>query len=284
MLLLIDCNHLCYRAHFTTGGMTYRDTPTGVIYGFLQQIFRVISNVPVTEIAFIWDSKKSLRIQRYPYYKCRQKEQRDPKEIENMYFQFDELREIIIPKLGFKNNFIQEGYEADDIIGKICYHLNAKYTQNERILIVSGDDDLLQLLDTGQVYMYKRKGIRFYSSTHFSHEYKIPAQDWAAVKSIAGCVSDTVPGVKGIGEKTAIRYLTGQLSPKTKAYQCIKNSKQVIEKTRWLVQLPLPGTEMPNIRKSTFQTKEFQKICTDYGFKKWIYNPSIFNEWEMLLK
>lgn len=278
-LLLIDCNYLCHRARHTTGPLSYRGQPTGVIYGFLQQFFTLVQTVRPSRIAFIWDSKTSLRREHYSFYKQRRiKENHDPQEAQEAFQQFDLLREYILPKLGFNNVFMQEGYEADDIIAKICED------STEPIVIATSDDDLLQLLELG-VCIYNLGRREFYTYEDFVDDYRIDPQEWVEVKKIAGCSGDNVPGVQGVGEKTAVKYLLGELKPGSKKQQDIisNEGKQICKRNDWLVRLPLPGTEKPALQDNQFNSVALSNICKEYGFHKWLNDPTWIDDWDTLL-
>lgn len=261
-VLIIDCNNIAYRAYCTTGPLSYKGRPTGVIYGFLNQLLTITKKTVPNEVVFAWDSRKSVRKEHYPFYKENRKKDEGPDQsLLDAFMQFRQLRNEILPELGFANNFIQRGYEADDIIAALV-HRNPK--MHLAYAVASSDADLLQLLDHCDIYnSNKGKIIR---SDDFTKDYGIYPSDWAEVKKIAGCSGDGVPGVQGVGEKTAIKYLTGNLKETSKKYQAIKDAQDIIERNDWLVKLPLPGTEAPRIKKSEFDTIEMRKICNDLGF------------------
>ncbi len=273
--VVVDCNYLCHRAFWTTGYLQYNNQPTGVIFGFLNQIYTIARTLRPTDMIFTWDSPSHLskRRQIFPAYKTNRKKE-DGVDLAEMYSQFHLLQEDILPRLGFINNFSQQGYEADDIIAVICQNLP------EPTIIASSDDDLLQLLSPKtSIYNLGRK--RLYAINDFYNDYGIKPYEWHKVKQIAGCSGDGVPGVIGVGEKTAVKYLTNSLNKKSKKYQDIKRNQKIIDRNEVLVKLPFPGTEMPNIKKSEFNDAELEMICQQYGFTSWLDNPNVLHDWKI---
>lgn len=273
-ILIIDSNYLCHRAIHTTGPLSYKGVPTGVIYGFLNQLFTLGQAVRPDEVVFVWDSRKSKRRKRYPFYKNRGHEEPDADLIAS-FSQFSQLRCHTLPELGFHNNFIQSGYEADDLIAKLVME-----EPEPSFVTASGDQDLYQLLDHTDMYsMPKSVQIKQVTKRTFTQEYGIKPKDWIQVKQIAGCSSDTVPGIKGVGEATAIKYLLGQLKPESVKYKAIEAGYDIIQRNEWLVKLPLPGTKKYEIDRSSFDKFRLRDLCKDLGFTKLLNDYNRLDEW-----
>ena len=277
--VIVDSNYLCHRAWHTTGMLSYKDKPVGVIFGFLNQLFTIGKTLQPQNVIFCWDSRKSIRKHKYPFYKSKTLKQREA-DMSDAFPQFTELRKEILPKLGFPNNFMQPGYEADDLIAKIV-RTNASNTSENRTkyIITSSDDDLLQLIDDCIIYNLGKD--RIITEDDLLAEYGVTPSQWVEVKKIAGCKSDTVPGVPGVGEITAVKYLTGRLKPESKKYQAIElhGTKELYARKEWLVKLPLPGTKLPNIRQSKFSKKELVKLCDELGFTRLRNDPVKLDDW-----
>lgn len=272
-LVVIDCNYLCHRALYTTGPLEYKGVPTGIIFGFLNQLAVIGQTLLPSQVVFTWDSRKSIRRECYPFYKDRGNKESDPL-IEQAFKQFNLLREEIIGQLGFKNNFIQEGYEADDLMASICHDQDA--------VLTTSDDDMLQALRPGvEIYNLGRREMMTFRD--FRRQYGIKSSQWAKVKQIAGCPGDTVPGIPGVGTKMAIKYLTGNLKPTTKTYQAITSleGRRIANRNEWLVKLPLPGTQKPDIQVNKFNKQELIQLCKKYGFLRWLGNPQWIDDWEV---
>ncbi len=274
-LLIIDCNYLCHRARFTTGPLSYKGQATGVVFGFLNQLFTIGKETIPKNIVFTWDSRQSKRKRILSEYKGNRKKQDDDSEedLEATFQQFHMLRKELLPNLGFSNNWMQVGYEADDLIAEICFTC-----PEEQIVIASSDDDLLQLL-TDQVSIYNLGRKEYYTEEKFVEEYEIKPSQWVEVKKIAGCSSDNVPGIPGVGEKTAIKYLKGELKSNTKTFQKIQQGTNVISRNEKLVKLPFQGTKIGSIEGQRFDPHELKRICKHFGFTKMINK---LDDWNVL--
>lgn len=276
--LIIDCNASCHKARHTLGELNYETMRVGVIFGFFVQLLKLAKDHNTNQFVFCWDSQRSHRQKLYPAYKERRRtKDKTPEEKEEdsfAYAQFDKLYDEILPAIGFKNNFKIDGYEGDDLIASII-DTNLDYD----FVIVSGDEDMYQCLTTG-VTIQKQKGI--YTEDSFRKEYGIDPAQWATVKAIAGCDSDEVQGIKGIGEKTAIKYLLGQLPPNYKGWQSINSpeGKAVIARNRPLVTLPFKGC--PDIiveDDKRLSLNAFMDMCNDLNFQYFL-RKDVLAQWK----
>ena len=258
--LVIDSNYLCHRAYHTTGEFRHKDQPTGVIYGFFNQVFTLVERFRPSNVAFCWDSRESIRKKITSTYKANRKNEEPTQELLDAYAQFDLLRTKIIPGIGIVNNFIRPGYEADDLIAQIVLAY-----QNE-CLICSGDEDLFQLLSFAKIYNPAKK--EYITEQDFINKWGIQPIQWSRVKALAGCSSDNVIGISGIGEKTAAKYLLGKLDKNSVKGRAIENAnKELIDKNLSLVQLPLPGLSRIVLDENQFSQMEFERVCKKYGFR-----------------
>jgi DNA polymerase-1 len=205
----------------------------------------------------------------FPDYKKARKREKTEEEqtLDHMaYAQFATIRKEILPELGFHNNFKEEGYEADDIIAKI---VQERCGPDEEIVIVSTDEDLYQLLyDNVSIYSIRKK--RSYTSVNLWKDYRVTPKDWVDVKAIGGCSSDGIPGVSGVAEKTACKYIQRLLPVSTKAHREIRKNKELIERNRKLVELPLPGTPSFLIVEDSLKIRPFIDVSTKYGFMSFL--------------
>ena len=268
MIVFIDCHNLCHRALHTTGGLEYNGFPTGVIFGFLNQIFTFYRKMgPGWIPIFCWDKRPYIREIYYSQYKERKNEltEEQKEKYNELYFQIDQLRDVILPQLGW-GNYIwkRDGFEADDLIafGILKTHKYIKY-------IISGDEDLYQLLDEHTV-IYKPGTNNIFKIEDFVLKYGIEPCLWPAVKSIAGCDSDNIKGVKGVGEATAIKYLKGELKTSTKAWKNIRQFDNSLNLS--LVELPFSP-------------------CDSFTWNEWLFdtynhanNPDFFTTFPSLQK
>ena len=206
-LVLIDGNALIFRAFYATATRMTRSvdqTPTNALYLFASIILKLIENHDFDEMIVALDSPgKKIRHQAFDDYKANRKQIPD-----ELKLQFPLIKEFL--SLTNIETIEIDGYEADDIIGSL-----AKKAQKEgwMVQIFTGDRDLLQLIDMHiQVHMM-RKGlseVEVFDATHLNEVYHIQPKQIIDVKALMGDASDNIPGVKGIGEKTAfdliIRY------------------------------------------------------------------------------
>jgi 5'-3' exonuclease len=108
----------------------------------------------------------------------------------------------------------------------------------------------------------KKKAVTLQS---FSKETGLEPWEWAKVKAIGGCKTDEVPGIPGVGEKTAIKYILGKLKPDSAAYKAIKANKEIITRNRKLVELPFEGTQVFELRTDTISDEGWKEVCDALG-------------------
>jgi len=271
--LIIDSNAMAYRSLYIMGDLSNNNNPTGVIFGFLNQVFKYCKLYKTTDIVFCWDSKESLRrLLYYADYKAGREKKRKElsgKEKKNMYLafqQFDLLRKEVLYDLGFRNIFHKRGYESDDLIACVPRSISGNF------IIFSNDGDLLQLIDNNVSY-YNLGTNKVIDIKGFIKEYEIEPKQYAEVKAITGCSTDEVPGVKGIGEKKAINYILDRGTEKDK--QKILAFKD-IDRNRKLVYLPLENIKL-KINKNKFIANKFVDVFHEYNFKSFL-EMSYFNK------
>ena len=261
--ILFDSNYFCWRAfHTPAGNLSYEDFGTGIIHSFLVQVLIHSRNFGLTFPVFFWDSKKKIRKQIYAGYKDRQQEEMTDDEKEarkELFHQMEILRTEILPAIGFKNNFIQTGYEADDLIAKFVID-----NPNQSV-VLTNDEDLLQLVDYCSWYSPSKQLL--INGKEFRKKYGIEPKQWRDVKALAGCSSDKVPGISGIGEKYAIQYLKNEMKSDSIRYNKIESTKGrwLRKRNEKLVSLPYPGTEEIKLKENKFSIDSFLEVCKTYG-------------------
>jgi 5'-3' exonuclease len=158
--------------------------------------------------------------------------------------------------------FYQDGYEADDIIASVCDNTPAK----DEVVVVSGDKDLLQLL-SARVFVWQPTHRQVMTVKSFQDRYYgLHPQHWARVKAIAGCSTDDVPGVKGVGDATAAKFLMGLKTNKADEIEAWLVSNQY-RKNLDLVRLPYTGTpDYPPVQDMV-DTRRWRKLTTRLGMK-----------------
>ena len=193
-LILLDSNSLINRAYYALPNLTnHSGQYTGAIFGYLNMLLKIVDTYKPTHIIATFDRKApTFRKQIYEGYKATRKPM--PHELAS---QLAPLKEIIaamnIPILEM------DGYEADDIIGTLAKKFDTQ------TFIVTGDKDSLQLIDSTTTVLLTKKGISeiaYYDEKALSEEGLVPSQI-IDLKSLMGDASDNIPGVAGVGEKTA---------------------------------------------------------------------------------
>jgi DNA polymerase-1 len=278
MQLIFDSKYVCYvYKNAFSKGLEYKGSPTSVIFGFLKEVIMQAHDNEAENIIFCWDSQKSVRKKVRAEYKHKDppKLSDEAKELEWLAFcQFDEIRKIVLPGLGFSNIFLQEGYEADDLIASVVKSKPEDYT------VISGDEDLYQLLDHCRVHSIKKRATM--TPKIFGMQYKITPDQWVDVKAVAGCSGDNVKGLSGVGEKGVIAYFDGSLKTGEK-YHKIKNAfdeEWYLENLK-LVKLPFEGTMVPVISSNTCTIDKYVELCKEYGFTSLLTNDSV-RKWKRI--
>lgn len=271
MKLILDCNYLCYRAFFSTGGLKSNNgDSTGVLYGFLRELLQLKEKFNCEDLIFCFDYGKGIRETENPSYKStRRQKERDMPEVEReakqeLRKQVDLLRETYLPKrLGYVNVFYQKGYEADDMIAAACKAL----PDGEEAVIVSADKDLYQCLRTC-VSMWFPTSRAFFSAGGFVKMYGIQPKQWASVKALAGCSSDDIQGVEGVGEITAARFLAGQLKKGSEMLSRCRKGKAIHDRNYPLVKLPYKGCMKIKYAKQEIPSfKLWLSLLEELGFE-----------------
>jgi 5'-3' exonuclease len=275
--LLLDCNGICHALRHTIGALSHNGKETGIVFGFLLQLFTLQKRFRPYRWVFAWDSGHSLRRKIYPQYKGNRAIKRNPEEEwhrQSSFRQFDLLRDEVIPELGLSEwNLYEHGYEADDLIASAVSAIPGKK------IIISQDHDLYQLLGENCV-VYNSKKRELFSSEDFRKQYGIDPKRWVEVKAIAGCSGDNVEGIFHAGEASAIKYLTGELSTHSKVYCAITTGREIIERNRQLVELPFDGFRLSERPMNRMHMSEvgFQSVCQLYGFDSFLSGEKL-PEW-----
>lgn len=237
-ILLVDGHYIAHRAFYSTSrrGMN----PTGVLYGFTRDVKTLIDRFNPDNIALCFDHGENLRRLVYPDYKAnRKRELNEVEAVAKDKFERDirTLKYNLLPDLGFKNICFAAGYEADDVIAELTL---GHYTDSD-IVIASADQDLYQLLLRGVVMFNPRSGETM-NRKSFRKKYEIRPTDWAMVKAIAGCSTDNIKGIDGVGETTAIQFLLGRLTDRNRKLVAeITLSTEQVTNNLKLVELPFEG-------------------------------------------
>ncbi|MBP2256312.1 5'-3' exonuclease [Virgibacillus alimentarius] len=204
-ILLVDGMALLFRGFFATSFrgnfMKTKDgIPTNGVYQFFRYFLDAVDTFHPTHIICCWDmGSKTFRTELYSGYKANRSE--PPEEL---IPQFELVKEVVeafnMPNIGLEN------YEADDCIGTLAKY----YSKNDHVIILTGDHDILQLIDEQISVAIMRKGqgnYEMFDDANFYVKKGITPKQIIDLKGLMGDTADNYPGVKGIGEKTALKLL-----------------------------------------------------------------------------
>ena len=276
-LMLLDGNSLAYRAFYalpaenfkTQGGLT-----TNAVYGFTAMLINLLRDEQPSHIAAAFDvSRQTFRVDKYPEYKAGRSS--TPDEFRG---QIDITKEVLVA-LGI-TVLAEPGFEADDIIATLA-------TQAEddgyRVLVVSGDRDSLQLVSDDVTVLYPRKGVS--ELTRFTPDavvdkYGLTPQQYPDFAALRGDPSDNLPGIPGVGEKTATKWIAeyGSLQALVDNVDAVKgkvgdalraNLSSVVlnrELTDLVKDVPLPQTP-DTLRMQPWDRDQIHRLFDDLEFR-----------------
>lgn len=203
-LVIIDGKSVFYRGYYAMGALSTSDgTPTGGIYGFAAIAMEIVKQLNPTKVVVAWDSKSSVAKRKavFKEYKAGRTKPGD-----DFYAQIPLLKELILA-LGW--GFVEcDEYEADDIIGTLA--LQADEEGDYDTYIVSSDLDMLQIVDENTRMFRILKGFSKLEELDVAAveaKYGIKKAQFLDLKALKGDSSDNIPGVPGVGEKTAVKLL-----------------------------------------------------------------------------
>ena len=203
-IILVDGNNLLFRSYYATAynGNFMNNSkgfPTNALFGFVNMINKIVAEENPVYMLVAFDKGKTFRHEKYTEYKGGRGE--TPDELKK---QFPIAKELLTA-MGIKYYEI-DNYEADDIIGTFSHMCDND--PNYQGLIISSDKDLLQLIsDEVEMKLLKSKDYIRYDKESFKEEWGIDPIKVIDLKALMGDTSDNIPGVKGIGEKTALKLL-----------------------------------------------------------------------------
>ncbi len=245
LLMLIDGPSLVYRGYFALPPLTMSDgTLVNAVFGFLQIVLRGMQDVkPDFAIVSFDVGKPQFRFDAYPDYKTGR-----PWMPDDLRAQFPIVREIAA-MMGIPVREL-EGYEADDVIGTLTKKATA---QGVDTMIVSGDLDGLQLVDDNVRLLTTRMGVAatvIYDEARVMDRYGLRPDQMLDYKALKGDTSDNIPGVPGVGEKTAISLLQ-QFGTLDGIYEGLDEVKGKLR------------DRLAEHRESAFMSREIGRIITD---------------------
>lgn len=275
-LLVVDSDFLCHRAENAMGHLRNVDARTGVLFGYIKQLDTLRELYPGRTVVHCFNYGKNVRFGVYPEYLGKRKEARQKdyfamndearEEALFRWKEFDrqrnELRETVLPLLGYSNVLFADGFESDDIMASV-----AQSAKGVETTIVTSDRDLWQCIQPA-VTVYDPNKDKEYTVEVIVEEWGIKPSEWWKVKVLAGCNTDSVPGIRGVGEKTAVQYLLHKASPaKTVLCDSFRKTPE-FKRNIQLIKLPFKGTPQFDIEPDTVTHAKRRHVAQKLGFRK----------------
>lgn len=225
-LVIIDGKSVFYRGYYAMPNLSTKDgTPTGGVYGFATMALEIVKKLKPDYVCVAWDKAKTnirSRLELYPAYKGNRKPAPP-----DFYEQIPILQDLLA-SLGWPLYEIDD-YEADDIMGAFAKQAGEQGVES---YLVTSDLDVLQLVNTHTHIYTLKKGfsqIELFNLASFKEKYGVGPHQWIDVKALKGDSSDNIPGVAGIGEKTALELIK-QYETLEGVYQNLELIKPAVKK------------------------------------------------------
>lgn len=263
--LVLDVTNLAHRSFHVLGDLSHEGIKTGVLFGVLRDVLQLQRTFATDRIAWCFDLGESKRKQLYPSYKQHRQAQLAPdkkKALIELRHQIWRLRKEWLPKLGQTTIFVLDGFEADDLIASIV-----KSNLDESFVLVSSDHDLRQLLDGERIRIWSPTVKEIYTEANFRQDYcGLSPNRYAEIKSLAGCKSDGIAGVQGIGERTAAKFLVGKtISPLVQ--RRIADSLELRKHNLRLTALPFEGTPRIELTECSWDKAKWRALTDELNMK-----------------
>ena len=263
-LILIDGNSILFRAYYATADpgsnlmQTSKGEYTNALFAFINMFTKIVTNEDDYVLVAFDTGKPTVRHEYYEEYKAGRKAM--PEELEEQIPRIYEYLDVLGVKTYFK-----EGYEADDIIGTLA---KQAINDNLTVEVFSSDRDLLQLVDDNITVNLLKRGmqdVRVYTPETLYEEFSLTHEQIIDLKALMGDPSDNIPGVPGVGEKTATKLLV--------EYGTIENVYENIDKIKGKLQQNLIEN-----KDLAILSKKLVTILLDADIK---YQPSDLHQVKM---
>jgi len=283
MIVLVDGFSIAFRAFYALPEtlMTSKGTPTNVIHGFMSMLNKITSDYKLNQLIVTWDLPgQTFRNEIYTEYKANRTSAPD-----NFNLQIPLLQSLLktfnIPQVS------KEGYEADDVLGSLSKSLNGN---KKKVLIVTGDRDTFQLISKKTNILYTKRGISdvdLVDEKFFVEKFGIKTSQYVEYLALKGDPSDNIPGLPGVGQKTAITLLQeyqnidniyknlDDLTPKIKS--SFEENKELLLMSKELatiktdIELDIPDTQITDtIFKSESVLQDSQEQVSELELNKYI--------------
>lgn len=276
--IVIDASPILYASVFSKSDMRMcnrNEVRTECTYRIAMTIYNMYTMFNTNRVVLTFDSKINNRKKMYPTYKANRKEvSEDIKRArQEIYAQIPTVQNFLT-----KCNipwFCEEGFESDDVIASICYNNGGEF-----ILGVS-DHDMFQLLRPNvTIYNLYKAENKIYTDKHFISDFGISPRKYHQVLGLAGCPTDNIEGIRGVGEKKAIQFLNKTLPTNGKIYKTIMENKETYYETLKLVKLPLDGCPviiLPDYFEKNYNYDGFISICDELEFDSFYQESGVLN-------
>jgi len=283
MIVLVDGFSIAFRAFYALPEtlMTSKGTPTNVIHGFMSMLNKITSDYKLNQLIVTWDLPgQTFRNEIYTEYKANRTSAPD-----NFNLQIPLLQSLLktfnIPQVS------KEGYEADDVLGSLSKSLNS---DKKKVLIVTGDRDTFQLISKKTNILYTKRGISdvdLVDEKFFVEKFGIKTSQYVEYLALKGDPSDNIPGLPGVGQKTATTLLQeyqnidniyknlDDLTPKIKS--SFEENKELLLMSKELatiktdIELDIPDTQITDtIFKSESVLQDSQVQVSELELNKYI--------------
>ena len=283
MIVLVDGFSIAFRAFYALPEtlMTSKGTPTNVIHGLMSMLNKITSDYKLNQLIVTWDLPgQTFRNEIYTEYKANRTSAPD-----NFNLQIPLLQSLLktfnIPQVS------KEGYEADDVLGSLSKSLNS---DKKKVLIVTGDRDTFQLISKKTNILYTKRGISdvdLVDEKFFVEKFGIKTSQYVEYLALKGDPSDNIPGLPGVGQKTATTLLQeyqnidniyknlDDLTPKIKS--SFEENKELLLMSKELatiktdIELDIPDTQITDtIFKSESVLQDSQEQVSELELNKYI--------------
>lgn len=284
--ILVDCCNAAHRNFHALPPMTGPkimnewEGRTEVIFGLLRDVKKWEAMFAPCRLFFFWDSGMPKRKEIYPQYKANRKESREKrkgtdKDDKYLQAQMLELRDVVLPKLGYNNVYWQEGYEADDLI-MIFTRNNVPQFPSRTAVIVSSDHDFQQCLygcviTGGGRTVMKQSYVEQYDpradALTTARDMEMTRREMILAKAVEGCTSDNIKGVEGYGPVKSQKFALAAVHYK-KGYGELDAHKELIARNIKLVTLPVDWLPMMEVEDDTVRDSKWERVMRTYGIKR----------------
>lgn len=286
--MVFDGQYICYRSYFGHKDLFLedRETHVGAVYGFFKQLKNYYSKYRPKKIVVSWDSRNNIRKKMYSGYKDNRK--KDPGFDKDSFYCQIKIIKSILNDMGI-SQIEKDGYESDDVMSEFCNKIILK-RKDLKFIIVTTDHDLFQIINENiNILRPLKNGEKLYNLKTFQLEYGITPEQYLQSMWISGCKTDNVPGVDGVGPKTAINIIKsiGDISninnfEKIKGisedrFKLIKDSKNEIMFTKSLVTI---------FKDFSFEMKRGEKNLSTVRdtFKNYLKFESFLFDWDCFVQ